>query len=125
VRELTKWPGHVALIGGAGREVQTGAGSLGISLGRRGADLARESADVVLMTSDLERVVFLLDHARRTLRVIQVNVAIALGMKALFLAAAVGGVATLWMAVAADMGATLVVTLNGLRLLRARLHPMK
>ncbi|HEY3441341.1 MAG TPA: heavy metal translocating P-type ATPase [Paludibaculum sp.] len=123
VRGLMKWPGHVALVGDAGREVQTGAGSLGISLGRRGADLARESADVVLMTSDLERVVFLLDHARRTLRVIKQNVGFALGMKALFLAAAMAGVATLWMAVAADMGATLMVTLNGLRLLRAREHP--
>jgi len=52
--------------------------------------------------------------------VIQQNIGVALVMKALFLAAAVGGVATLWMAVAADMGATFVVTLNGLRLLGAR-----
>jgi cation transport ATPase len=125
VRELVKWHGHAALVGDAGREVRTDAGSLGISLGQRGADLAGESADVVLMTSDLERVVFLFDHARRTLRVIQQNVAFALGMKALFLAAAMGGMATLWMAVAADMGATLVVTLNGLRLLGARPHRME
>lgn len=125
VRELMKWHGHVALIGDAGREVHTEAGALGISMGRRGADLARESADVVFMTSDLERVVFLFAHARRTLRVIQQNVGLALGMKALFLAAAMAGVATLWMAVAADMGATLVVTLNGLRLLGARPHRMK
>jgi len=120
-----RWPGHVALVGGAGREIQTGAGSLGISLGRRGADLARESADVVLMNGDLDKVVFLVDHARWALRVIKQNVGFALGMKGLFLAAAMGGVATLWMAVAADMGATLVVTLNGLRLLRARPHRME
>jgi Zn2+/Cd2+-exporting ATPase len=52
--------------------------------------------------------------------IVKENIGFALGMKALFLVAAVAGVATLWMAVAADMGATFVVTLNGLRLLRAR-----
>ncbi len=122
VSEMMRLHAHVALLGDAGRPLQTGTAALGISMGRRGTDLVPESAGVVLMTNDLERVVFLFDHARRTLGVIHQNVAFAIGMKALFLAAAMGGVATLWMAVAADMGATLVVTLNGLRLLRARPH---
>ncbi len=71
----------------------------------------------------LDRVVFLVAHARRALRVIRQNIAVALGLKLLFLAAAAAGGATLWMAVAADTGATLIVTLNGLRLLRATAHP--
>ncbi|MBI5283024.1 MAG: heavy metal translocating P-type ATPase [Candidatus Solibacter usitatus] len=96
--------------------------SLGISLGRHGADMARESADVILMTDDPRRVLFLIDHARRALAVVRQNIVFALAAKALFLAAAFAGAATLWMAVAADMGATLAVTLNGLRLLHARPH---
>ncbi|MBI5086016.1 MAG: heavy metal translocating P-type ATPase [Acidobacteria bacterium] len=96
--------------------------SLGISLGRHGADMARESADVILMTDDPRRVLFLIDHARRALSVVRQNIVFALAAKVLFLAAAFAGAATLWMAVAADMGATLAVTLNGLRLLRARPH---
>jgi Cd2+/Zn2+-exporting ATPase len=54
------------------------------------------------------------------MRVVKENIGFAMGMKAMFLVAAMAGVATLWMAVAADMGATFIVTLNGLRLLRAR-----
>ena len=126
VVELLREYGHVAMIGDGVNDAQAlSTASLGISMGHQGADIARETADVVLMTNDLSRVVFLVDHARRTLRIIQQNIGFALATKVLFLAAAMGGVATLWMAVAADMGATFAVTLNGLRLLRSRPHQHK
>jgi Cd2+/Zn2+-exporting ATPase len=79
-----------------------------------------ETADVLFLNGGLSRLPFLLQHARRTVAVIRQNVALALGLKAVFLALALAGSATLWMAVAADMGATILVIFNGLRLLRAR-----
>jgi cation transport ATPase len=79
--------------------------------------------DVVLATSDKDAIPFLGAHARRALRVIRQNVAIALLTKLAFLASAPFGVAALWMAVLADTGATVIVTLNALRLLRATEPP--
>jgi Cd2+/Zn2+-exporting ATPase len=77
----------------------------------------REAGVIVSRDSDLA---FLVSHARRALTVIRQNVAISLATKIAFLASAVLGAAPLWLAVVADTGATVVVTLNGLRLLRAR-----
>jgi Cd2+/Zn2+-exporting ATPase len=94
------------------------AANVGIALGTRGSDTALETADVVLISGNLRSLPFLIRHARRTLKTIQVNVALALGLKLLFLGLALAGVATLWMAIVADTGATLLVTLNSLRLLR-------
>jgi Cd2+/Zn2+-exporting ATPase len=75
-------------------------------------------ADVVLSTSDAEAIALLVAHARRALRVVRQNVTIALLTKVAFLISAPFGFAPLWMAVLADTGATVIVTLNGLRLLR-------
>lgn len=97
--------------------------AVGISVASPAAEAAQESADVIVTGAALEKVAFLVAHARRALRVIRQNITLALALKAAFLAAAVTGEATLWMAVAADTGATLIVTLNGLRLLRATPHP--
>ena len=94
------------------------ASSVGIALGTNASDLAVESADVVLMRPDLRLLPFLIDHARRARARIIENIALALGAKALFLVVMAFGAATLWMAVAADMGASLLVTFNGLRMLR-------
>lgn len=99
--------------------------AVGISVASPSSEAAQESADVIVTGAALEKTAFLVAHARRTLRVIRQNVAIALGLKLAFLAAAATGKATLWMAVAADTGATLIVTLNGLRLLRATAHPTR
>jgi Cd2+/Zn2+-exporting ATPase len=77
-----------------------------------------ERVDIVVMCDHDEDIAFLVNHARRALRVIRQNVTLALATKAAFLVFAVFGAAPLWMAVVADTGATVAVTLNGLRLLR-------
>ena len=92
--------------------------SVGVAMGGNATDVAAESADVVLMHDDLRKLPFVVDHARRARRVIIENITVALGAKAIFLAVMAFGAATLWMAVAADMGASLLVTFNGLRMLR-------
>ena len=121
VRELRAEYKHVAMAGDGVNDAEAlSSASLGISLGLSGADVTREISDVVLMSGDLHCLPLLRRHAQKTMAIVKENIVFALGMKALFLVAAVAGVATLWMAVAADMGATFVVTLNGLRLLRTK-----
>ena len=71
------------------------------------------------MADDLTRLPWLIRHSRRTLRIIQTNIVFAVGVKAAFLLLAMMGMASLWMAIAADMGASLLVTFNALRLLGA------
>jgi Cd2+/Zn2+-exporting ATPase len=88
-------------------------------MGAAGSDAALETADVALMADELLKIPYALRLSRATVRNIKANVAISLVMKAAFVAAAVAGVATLWMAVLADTGATVVVIANALRLLRA------
>jgi Cd2+/Zn2+-exporting ATPase len=120
VQELRERFEHVAMVGDGINDAQAlASASVGIALGRRSTDVALETADVVLMNDDLRNLSYVLRHARRAAAVIRQNVMIALGLKAVFLALAFAGVATLWMAIAADMGGTLIVTFNGLRLLRA------
>ena len=80
----------------------------------------RRRVDVVLTCDHDEDIAFLVSHAKRALRVIQQNVVLALATKLAFLISAVLGAAPLWLAVVADTGATVAVTLNGLRLLRAQ-----
>ena len=94
------------------------AADVGIAMGAAGTDAALETADVALMADDLLKMPYLVRLGRRTLLNIKTNIAFSLGLKAIFLALAVAGAATLWMAVVADMGASLLVIANGLRLLR-------
>ena len=75
---------------------------------------------MALMADDLSKLPFAVELSRRARGIIHQNVALSLGIKAVFLALAVGGLATLWMAVFADMGASLMVILNGMRLLRTQ-----
>ena len=119
VRELIARHGPTAMVGDGINDSQALlAASVGVAMGGNATDVAAESADVVLMRDDLFKLPFLVGHARRARRVIIENVTVALGAKALFLAFMAFGAATLWMAVAADMGASLLVTFNGLRMLR-------
>ena len=119
VRELIARHGPTAMIGDGINDSQALlAASVGVAMGGNATDVAAESADVVLMQDDLRKLPFLVDHARRARRIIIENVTVALGAKALFLIFMALGAATLWMAVAADMGASLLVTFNGLRMLR-------
>jgi Cd2+/Zn2+-exporting ATPase len=108
----------VAMIGDGVNDVQAmTSASVGIALGRGASDVALETADIVIMSEDLNKLPFLLRHSRRASAVIRQNVGIALGFKVIFLALAAMQMATLWLAVVADMGATLLVTANGLRML--------
>lgn len=92
---------------------------IGIAMGAAGTDIAMETADVVVMNDDLRRIPELVRLSRRTHTVLWQNIALALGIKTVFLLWAVFGTATMWMAVFADMGASLLVVGNGLRLLKA------
>ena len=87
-------------------------------MGVAGTDVALETADIALMGDDLAKLPFAMRLSRRTVRIIRQNIWFSIAIKAVFLVLAVGGWATLWMAVAADMGASLAVVANGLRTLR-------
>ena len=94
------------------------AGTLGIARQAAGTDAAIETADIALMSDDLRQLPFAVALGRRALHIIRTNIGLSLVTKAAFLLLAVLGQATLWMAVAADMGTSLVVIFNGMRLLR-------
>ena len=96
---------------------------IGFAMGGAGTDVAMETADVVLMNDDLRRVAETVRLSRRTHAVLVQNIALALGIKLVFLVLALTGQATMWMAVFADMGASLLVVANGLRMLRSHVPP--
>ncbi|MFG6460481.1 heavy metal translocating P-type ATPase [Roseateles sp. DXS20W] len=96
---------------------------IGIAMGAAGTDTAMEAADVVIMNDDLRRIPAVIRLSRHTHAVLWQNIVFALGVKAVFFLLAVFGSATMWMAVFADMGASLLVVANGLRLLKADLDP--
>ncbi|HYC08517.1 MAG TPA: heavy metal translocating P-type ATPase, partial [Steroidobacteraceae bacterium] len=92
---------------------------VGIAMGGAGSAQAMETADVVLMQDDLKRLPSVFRVARRNRAIVKQNIALSLGLKLAVLALAIPGLATLWLAVVADVGTTLLVTLNGMRMLRA------
>ncbi len=96
---------------------------IGVAMGAAGTDIAMEAADVVIMNDDLRRIAETVRLSRKTHNVLWQNIALALGIKAAFLLLAIFDNATMWMAVFADMGASLLVVGNGLRLLRAGAAP--
>ena len=121
IRDMKSRYGAVAMAGDGINDAQAMAEStVRIAMGKRSTDVAMETADVIVMSEDSRRLGFLMRHSQRSLRVVKQNLAVALGSKVVFLVIATMGLATLWMAIAADMGATLLVTFNGLRMLRSK-----
>ncbi len=120
IEELQRRYGHVAMLGdGINDAPALATADIGIAMGAVGSDTALETADVALMADDLRALPGFVRLGRRTVRIIGQNVAFSIAVKAITLVLAVFGIATLWLAVFADMGVALLVILNGMRLLRA------
>ena len=121
IQQLEQRFGAIGMVGdGVNDAPALASATVSIAMGAVGSDSAIESADIALMSDDLSKLPWLLRHSRRVLSTIQRNIAFALIVKAIFFLLALIGLASLWLAIAADAGTSLVVVSYGLRLIRSK-----
>jgi Cd2+/Zn2+-exporting ATPase len=119
IEGLQEQYGAVGMVGDGVNDAPAMARStIGFAMGAAGTATAVETADVAFMDDDLRKMPLFLDLSRHASRVLAQNIFLSIGIKALFFILTLMGAATLWMAVFADMGTSLLVVMNGLRLLR-------
>lgn len=118
VERLVEAHGRVAMVGdGINDGPALGRATLGIAMAGIGSDVAIEAADITLISDDLQKIPWLIDHSRKVLGIIRQNIYFALGVKSMLVLLTLIGYSSLWAAVVGDMGTSLVVIFNGLRIL--------
>jgi len=120
VEDLQRQYGSIVMVGdGINDAPALALANIGIAVrGTNSSAQAMETADVTLMQADLAQLPFALKLSRAAMNTIRFNIAFAIGIKAIFMILATAGLSTMWMAVVADMGISILVTLNGMRLLK-------